>query len=164
MNGLVDAIKVVDPDYQPPLSVGEKNRIYVFQYPLDMLAAEMGIRPYAFFVGQTDPARGWKVEGEFLSRWEDRDYTKSTEKPKLLTYIDIHPDILDSDIRQLMRKYGWVKELSDYPGYGSHEMIMHPNVKDWDTYRYLTGKLHGLKEAEQELLDLLRKMERDDDD
>ena len=38
------------------------------------------------------------------------------------------------------------------------------NVKDWDTYRYLTGKLHGLREAEQELLDLLRKMERDDDD
>ena len=37
------------------------------------------------------------------------------------------------------------------------------NVKDWDTYRYLTGKLHGLREAEQELLDLLRKMERDDD-
>ena len=36
-------------------------------------------------------------------------------------------------------------------------------VKDWDTYRYLTGKLHGLREAEQELLDLLRKMERDDD-
>jgi glutamate/tyrosine decarboxylase-like PLP-dependent enzyme len=38
------------------------------------------------------------------------------------------------------------------------------NVKDWDTYRYLTGKLHGLREAEQELLDLLRKMERDDED
>ena len=38
------------------------------------------------------------------------------------------------------------------------------NVKDWDTYRYLTGKLHGLREAEQELLDLLRKMELDDED
>ena len=37
-------------------------------------------------------------------------------------------------------------------------------VKDWDQYQYLTGKLHGLREAEQELLDLLRKMERDDDD
>ena len=38
------------------------------------------------------------------------------------------------------------------------------NVKDWDTYRFMTGKLHGLREAEQELLDLLKKMERDDDD
>ena len=38
------------------------------------------------------------------------------------------------------------------------------NVKDWDTYRYMAGKLHGLREAEQELLDLLKKMERDDDD
>ena len=38
------------------------------------------------------------------------------------------------------------------------------NVKDWDTYRYMTGKLHGLREAEQELLDLLRKMELDDED
>ena len=133
MNGLVDAIKVVDPDYQPPFSVGQKNRIYVFQYPLNMTAAEMGIRPYAFYIGQTDPARGWKVEGEFLSRWEDRDYTKASEKPKLLAYLDVHPDILDHDVRQLMRKSGWVKQLSEYPGYGSHEMIMHPTVKDWDT-------------------------------
>jgi hypothetical protein len=37
-------------------------------------------------------------------------------------------------------------------------------VKDWDEYRYMTGKLHGLQEAEQELLDLLKKMELDDDD
>ena len=37
-------------------------------------------------------------------------------------------------------------------------------VKDWDEYRYLTGKLRGLEETEQELLDLLKKMERDDDD
>ena len=37
------------------------------------------------------------------------------------------------------------------------------NVKDWDTYRYLTGKLNGLREAEQELLNLLKKMEHEDD-
>ena len=37
-------------------------------------------------------------------------------------------------------------------------------VKDWDEYRYMTGKLHGLREAEQELLDLLKKMELDDED
>ena len=98
MNGLVDAIKVVDPDYQPPLSVGEKNRIYMFQYPAYMLAAEMETTSLFFFVGQTDPARGWKVEGEYLVRWEDNDYSKCPEKPKTFTYIDIHPDILDSDI------------------------------------------------------------------
>ena len=40
---------------------------------------------------------------------------------------------------------------------------IYSGVKDWDQYQYLTGKLHGLREAEQELLDLLRKMERDDD-
>ena len=133
MTALMDVIHTVDPDYPTPLNIGEKNRIYVFQYPLNMTAAEMGIRPYAFYIGQTDPARGWKVEGAFLSRWEDRDYTKASEKPKLLAYLDVHPDILDHDVRQLMRKYGWVKQLSDYPGYGSHEMIMHPSVKDWDT-------------------------------
>ena len=37
-------------------------------------------------------------------------------------------------------------------------------VKDWDTYRYMTGRLTGLKEAEQELTDLLKKTELDDDD
>ena len=37
-------------------------------------------------------------------------------------------------------------------------------VKDWDEYRYLTGKLRGLEETEQELTDLLRKTELDDDD
>ncbi len=37
-------------------------------------------------------------------------------------------------------------------------------VKDWDKYRYLTGKLRGLEETEQELTDLLKKTELDDDD
>ena len=37
-------------------------------------------------------------------------------------------------------------------------------VKDWDTYRYMTGRLTGLKEAEQELTDLLKKTELEDDD
>ena len=41
---------------------------------------------------------------------------------------------------------------------------IYSGVKDWDQYQYLTGKLHGLQEAEQELLDLLKKMELDDDD
>lgn len=133
MNALFDAIKEVEPDYQPPLVPGQFIRIYIFQYPMYIKAAEMGLYPYAFYIGMTDPARGWSVDGKFLSRWEDRDYTKSAERPELLGYIDVHRDILDSDIRPLMRKYGWVKELSEYPGYGSHEMIMHPTVKDWNT-------------------------------
>tara|TARA_R100001086_G_C11656472_1_gene208899 strand:- start:299 stop:493 length:195 start_codon:yes stop_codon:yes gene_type:complete len=37
------------------------------------------------------------------------------------------------------------------------------NVKDWETYRYMVGRLSGLKEAEQELTDLLKKTELDDD-
>ena len=37
------------------------------------------------------------------------------------------------------------------------------NVKDWETYRYMVGRLAGLKEAEQELLNLLNNMEREDD-
>ena len=133
MNGLVDAIKVVDPDYQPPFFIGQKNRIYIMQFPAYIRGAENGDYPYSFFIGQTDPARGWVVEGEYLVRWEDNDYSKCPEKPKLLAYIDIHPDISDHDIRSLMRKYNWVKQLSDYPDYGAHEMIMHPNIKDWDT-------------------------------
>ena len=35
-------------------------------------------------------------------------------------------------------------------------------VKDWDEYRYLTGKLRGLEETEQELTDLLKKQEQND--
>ena len=41
---------------------------------------------------------------------------------------------------------------------------IYSGVKDWDEYRYLTGKLRGLEETEQELTDLLRKTELDDDD
>lgn len=133
MTALIEAIHLVEPDYPSPIIIGQMNRIYAFQYPLNKTAAEMGIRPFAFFIGQTDPARGWSVQGKLLTRWEDRDYTKSTERPELLGYLDVHKDILDHDVRQLMRKYGWVKELSDYPGYGSHEMIMHPTIKDWNT-------------------------------
>ena len=35
--------------------------------------------------------------------------------------------------------------------------------KSWDDYRYLTGKLDALKQEEQELTDLLKKTELDDD-
>jgi hypothetical protein len=36
-------------------------------------------------------------------------------------------------------------------------------VKDWDEYRYLTGKLHALEQEEQELTDLLKKTELEDE-
>ena len=36
--------------------------------------------------------------------------------------------------------------------------------KSWDDYRYLTGKLDALKQEEQELTDLLKKTELEDDD
>ena len=41
--------------------------------------------------------------------------------------------------------------------------VIYNGVKDWDEYRYLTGKLRGLEETEQELTDLLRKTELEDE-
>ena len=36
-------------------------------------------------------------------------------------------------------------------------------VKDWEEYRYLTGKLHALEQEKQELTDLLNKTELEDE-
>ena len=43
------------------------------------------------------------------------------------------------------------------------QSILSGLAKDWADYRYLTGKLAALKQEEQELTDLLKKTERDDD-
>ena len=43
------------------------------------------------------------------------------------------------------------------------ESILNGLAKDWSDYRYLTGKLAALKQEEQELTDLLRKTELEDD-
>ena len=43
------------------------------------------------------------------------------------------------------------------------ESITSGLCKDWSDYRYLTGKLAALKQEEQELTDLLKKTELDDD-
>lgn len=133
-NGLLDEIWVRDPFYSGLVEEGPKNRIYVFQFPAQIRgsAADRNEYPVAFYVGQTDPSRGWVVDGEFLVRWEDGDYSKCPEKPKLLFWMDVCEGISDHDIRQLMRKYQWVKTLPEYPGFGSPEMIMHPTLKDWD--------------------------------
>ena len=36
-------------------------------------------------------------------------------------------------------------------------------ANDWAEYRYLTGKFHALQQEEQELTDLLKKTELDDE-
>jgi hypothetical protein len=43
------------------------------------------------------------------------------------------------------------------------ESILGGLAKDWADYKYLTGKLAALKQEEQELTDLLKKTELDDD-
>jgi 5-bromo-4-chloroindolyl phosphate hydrolysis protein len=44
------------------------------------------------------------------------------------------------------------------------EAILGGLCKSWEDYRYLTGKLDALKQEVQELTDLLKKQELDDDD
>ena len=43
------------------------------------------------------------------------------------------------------------------------QSILNGMAKDWSDYRYLTSKLAALKQEEQELTDLLKKTELDDD-
>ena len=43
------------------------------------------------------------------------------------------------------------------------ESILTGLAKDWSEYKYLTGKLAALKQEEQELTDLLRKTELNDE-
>ena len=43
------------------------------------------------------------------------------------------------------------------------ESILNGMAKDWSDYRFLTGKLAALKQEEQELTDLLKKTELEDD-
>ena len=44
------------------------------------------------------------------------------------------------------------------------QSILNGLCKSWEDYKYLTGKLAALKQEEQELTDLLKKTELDDDD
>ena len=43
------------------------------------------------------------------------------------------------------------------------EAILNGLAKDWPDYKYLTGKLAALKQEEQELTDLLKKTELEDE-
>jgi len=43
------------------------------------------------------------------------------------------------------------------------ESILGGLCKSWEDYKYLTGKLAALKQEEQELTDLLKKTELEDD-
>ena len=44
------------------------------------------------------------------------------------------------------------------------QSILNGLCKSWEDYKYLTGKLAALKQEEQELTDLLKKTELEDDD
>ena len=44
------------------------------------------------------------------------------------------------------------------------ESILGGLAKDWADYKYLTGKLAALRQGLQELTDLLKKQELEDDD
>ena len=43
------------------------------------------------------------------------------------------------------------------------ESILNGMAKDWSEYKFLSGKLAALKQEEQELTDLLKKTELEDD-
>ena len=43
------------------------------------------------------------------------------------------------------------------------EQAILQGVPNWDEYKYLTGKLHALQQEVQELTDLLRKTELEDE-
>ena len=43
------------------------------------------------------------------------------------------------------------------------QSILNGLCKSWEDYKYLTGKLAALKQEEQELRDLLKKTELDDE-
>ena len=43
------------------------------------------------------------------------------------------------------------------------QSILNGMAKDWSDYRYLTGKLAALKQEEQELTDLLKQTELNDE-
>ena len=43
------------------------------------------------------------------------------------------------------------------------EQAILQGVPNWDEYKYLTGKLHALKQEVQELTDLLKKQELSDE-
>lgn len=137
-NGLTEAIRnQLDPFYSLPFVPTEKmNRIYCHQFQgwIDLIAH--GLREFSFYIGETDPSRGWKVEGEYLVRFDDGDYSKNPDKPKLYQYWDVHPDIRDHEIRQIMRKYGFVSNIYG----GSPEMVIGTRIKDLSVALHLLDK------------------------
>ena len=135
-NSLIEAIKEVDPFYIDDTVPQNKNRIYCHQFPSSIDLIAHGLRDFCFYVGQTGEYRGWIVEGEYLIRFADGDYSKCPDKPKLYRYWDVHPDLKDHEIRAIMRKYGFVKNTYG----GSPEMIVGTRVKDLETALLLLGK------------------------
>lgn len=128
-NALLDAIKVNEPFYSNITVTEKKNRIYCHQFQSWIELIEHGLRDFCFYIGQTEPERGWKVEGEYLIRFADGDYSKCPDKPKLYRYWDVHPDLKDHEIREVMRKFGFIKN----PYGGSPELVANANIKDLET-------------------------------
>ena len=135
-NPLIQAIKEVEPFYVDDTIPQGKNRIYCHQFESWIELIELGKRLLCFYIGQTDADRGWKVVGEYLIRFADGDYSKCPDKPKLYGFWDVHPDITDNEIREIMRKYGFAKN----PYGGSPEMVVSTRVKDLETALFLIGQ------------------------
>ena len=128
-NALIDAIRVNEPFYTDTTVTEKKNRIYCHQFESWIELISLGLRDFCFYIGQTEPERGWKVVGEYLIRFADGDYSKCPDKPKLYRYWDVHPDLKDHEIGEVMRKYGFIKN----PYGGSPELVANANIKDLDT-------------------------------
>ena len=135
-NSLIEAIKEVDPFYIDDTVPHNKNRIYCHQFESWVELIELGRRPLCFYIGETDASRGWKVEGEYLIRFADGDYSKCPDKPILYRYWDIHPHIKDHEIRVIMRKYGFITNTFG----GSPEMVISTRINDLETALFLLGK------------------------
>ena len=72
-NALIDAIRVNEPFYSDTTVTEKKNRIYCHQFESWIELIALGLRDFCFYIGQTEPERGWKVVGEYLIRFADGD-------------------------------------------------------------------------------------------
>ena len=143
-NGLMTAItEQVDPFYAPPFIIAEDvNRIYSHQFEgwIDLIKHDL--RDFCFYIGQTDPGRGWVVKGKYLIRFDDNDYSKAPDKPILFAYWDVHPDIKDHEVRKIMKgKYGFLDNIYG----GSPEMLVGTKIKEKATaLHYLDKEIRRL--------------------
>ena len=132
-NALVDVIRENDPFYPNVTMTKKKNRIYCHQFQSWIELIEHGLRDFCFYIGQTEADRGFV--GKSLKRFSDGDYSKCPDEPKIHDYWDVHPDLTDHEIREVMRKYGFIKN----PYGGSPELVANANIKDLNTALFILG-------------------------